>query len=776
MSESGNLDNVILQQTIPSETKLNRAEGKIIRIDTATGEILYKKPLFSFLRRVRYYFVFSQTGATLETGCTVNDFSTDQAITINIKYEVKCRTGSEETIVKALYKGTSPDVVLNELIETWVTDFTGDKKNTGGNPVLNFFSYRERLKRTLTEKILKKVGLEAEFALTLKNESELKIHQLKTEYFPVRVKDYSNELKIKLDIGMGIHRENRIHAVLNSTKIPELEQILKETIYHFILEEVTLHQYLYALNTSVKSRLSRALDTELNKKGRRISWLNLETDETAEIPEQSRRIHHTTKCDIKDYSKKVEINHKLLMQLEDIGKYKSVTHSGDREEYIKKKLAAITQSILFDKKYIEILLDFDGDEEKQEILNKIKEGMQEYLASIGYTVKHLIVEPDVEPLKFKRDGFRVEIEGAEFATLDSRVKIKLNIAASGKLKDLKKISKYITPEKDLKKEIKHVIREETRRIMHGIDPEDFYMPRAPHDDTVAMRLVTNLKDKLNAVFHTEDVLVTIKTAETELINRLEKLKTESPYTFETTIFPQRGAGKQESVKIEVEFLIRGVSKGGWYAFISRNLSHKEELARIWATLEKDIKEKFQKVPAEILMSSDVKEWKKLAEIARLCHTKIAVIFGVEITISGLNRQATRLEKAHQEILDIQIDSQKTKELEMLELKDQADMTDLEYLLDKRTGMLDPDLFEEDDLDQIDGQIEKISNKSAYPSQAGQKILKASTPESADDFNINEFAEELKDDTMPPGAQQGKPLEKIKDKKNEKKIENEESSE
>jgi len=755
MSQVFELDNVIRLVKDTKECKDSLHGGKIIRIDINKGEILYTKKLFDFNRNIRYYWVSNYNRAENVTECSIKDFSTGKDINIKIKYEVNCQPGNEEKVVLALYKGSNPGAALNELLEGWIRDSTDEIRQRGGNPVLDFFNYSQGLKDALREKVYRCVGLNSDFLLTLKYEDDLKTSTINSNYFPVRVKDYDGELNLKFETGLAVNQKSKIYAILNYTRLPEIEGLLTECIKKSVLESISLHSFIYDLNGSVKQKLTGILNDALSDKGRQIAWINFETSISSTFPAQTRKINHQVTCDIKTHSCKMEIHHKLLIQLEDLGKYKSEKISGDLDELVREKLDVFTQNILFDKTYVDILLDFEQEEDRQEILTKIKKGMQDFLGSIGYSVKHLMVEPNEEPIILKRDGFLVEMEDEDFPTHDSRVNVSLTVVARGKLKDLRKIAKYIIPGKDIKENMKQAMREEIQKQMHEVDPEEFYMPvNFPDREPVVERLRHIVKEKLEETFYAEEVFVTIKPVKNDLIERFQELKNGSPYLFEIEVLPQLDSGHAEEVAFEVEFLVVNVNKDGWQPFLFRKFdSPKEEIEKIKQTLALDLTEKFQNVPAAILLGNDMEMKKELLKVARYSHSKIAAIFGLDVFISLISRKATKLEEANLEVRYKQIDVQKEKEKAMIHINKDADLRDLKWLRSKKSELIDPDCPDGEALEEVNQRITEIRNTSAHPENAGQNLLMPAKKDAESKWSFDQFEDEFANKALAPGKEQ-----------------------
>lgn len=749
MSQVYELDNVI---RLVKDAEVNTGDlhgGKVIRLDANKDEILYKRVFITFNRNIRYYWVSTYNRAESSTECPVKDFSTDKSIVIKMKYEASCPPGNEEKAVLALYKGSNPGATLNDLLNSWVRDFTDDIRRSKNRPVLDFYNYYRELKGTLVEKAARYTGLAIDFLMTLKHEDQLKPEKIASANFPVRIDECEGELNLKYDAGVAVDPKRKIDAILNYDRLHELEKLITRSIQEYVLAHIPLHDFIYHLKDSVKQRLTDMLNDVLQDHGRKIAWLNLDADEAKQPGPETQNIHHMVKCDIKSQDYTIDIHHKLLVQLEDYGKYKKYQtesrSTDDLEKLIKIKLNDITQGVLYDKTYVDILLDFEKEEDNQVILKDIKRDMQQFLISIGYSVKHLMVEPDVEIFVLKRDGFHLVVPEQDYSTRDTRVKIRFEVVARGRLKELKKIQRYIVPNKDVKKEMIDVISNVVQAKMHEIEPEEFYMPdNFPGCELVEGRLRNAIIGKLEEVFYTEDVFVTIKPAENDLIERFQKLKQDSPYLFDIEIFSQLGGGHKEKVLYDIEFYIVNVHKHGWQPFLLRKYgSHEEEVAKIIETLGRDIKDKFQSLPAYVLLGNDMEVKRQLVSTARLSHSKIAVMFGLDIEITLVTRRETELEKANYEVRMEQIEQQKEKEKKMIEIVTEADLDDLQKLRDKKSELIDPDCPDDDALQEVDQRITDLIGKSAHAENAGQNLLKPGETIDENKWSFEMFQDEFK---------------------------------
>jgi hypothetical protein len=751
MSQVLKLDNVIrLIKKVKDIDSLKMKDAKLVRLDADKEVILEKKPLITIGRDLKYYWISHKNRGKNDTESKVEDFSSGKSVVIKIKYEVRCKKGNEEKAALALFKGNNPGAALNEFIDDHVQDYADSKRKEGVNPVMDYFKFKNDLKEHLGKKVLEDVGLTAEFNLKLKYEDELKEFAIHSDYFPVRVKDCDDELSLKFETGLGILEKNKIHAILNYTELDKLESALRRQIKEFVLEKVLLHDFVYNLNKEVRTRINPVLNKVIADKGREISWITFHTNRDSKHPPQSLQISHLSKCSIKDYKERIEVGHKLLMALEDIGKYRAADISEDLEDWVKEKLDGVAGNVLFEKRYVDILLDFDQKEEHREIFRNIVKEMKKIADSIGYTIKHLIVDPDLEPLKIKRDGFNVEDKEYSYATHDNRVDIKLGIVATGRIKDLGEISKLLIPGESLQEEMRQAIRLEVQKEMHEVYPEEFYMPSDfSENEPVELRLRKGITEKLKGEFSATAVVVVIKVLETDLIIRAKELISGSPYRFEIDVLPHRGGGHREVIEFDVEYLIKNVNKSSWQTFLLREKkSTEEEIEEINATLAKDIIAKFQKIPADVLLTTSVGQSNQLLDVARLSHSKVEKVFGLEVYISLLSRKATILEQTNLQILEKQVEAQYEKEVGMIKIRDDADLENLKYLQEKKKELLDPDFIDDEAREEIEKEIKKLGAKSAHPSEKGKSLLKPDHSQPGDDWSFDQFTDEFKDEGPP----------------------------
>lgn len=405
MSQIYHLDQVIQRLQSLTLPKIDSAIEKIVIIDAKKGKILLKEPWMRLGRDLRRYLVSTQNTAEWKTDCEIKDVSTEEPITINISCKAHCELKNEDKLVLALSKGDNPDITLNELIKKWIREFKDNREKEGIAFIQEYFKQREELRKYIKNKAHEEVGLHLTvLRLSLWLEDELKPLPISSEdFFPVRVRDYNDELSLRFKTELRIDEENKIKAILHYNQLPELKTLIEEQIQKFLLENCILHEFCYELNSSIRQKLVEVLHEILKSKGRKIAFLFLESAGIPPLPESFLSIERDVKCKInKESPTPITVKHSLLMDLNNVGKY-IAANIDNLEDWVEDKLNQITQKILFERTYVDILLDFEPDKDK------IKQEMQKEAQNIGYSVMQLIVVPDLEPIKWKNEGFKIRV-------------------------------------------------------------------------------------------------------------------------------------------------------------------------------------------------------------------------------------------------------------------------------------------------------------------------------------------------------------------------------
>jgi hypothetical protein len=690
MSQRNNLSNVIrLESNYIDARRVLRKNQKITIIDVNTGKIYDKNPVIKIGKNLKYYIISTSSEAKgIIDGYCIKNSKREQSLELIIHYEVSCSIENETKIVEALHKDIHPQNAFETLIVKFVDNFMRNLRKENKDVVQEFVDYKEDLQKNLEEETFNRIGLNADFDLTLKNKDKIsKIISKKSIFFPVRVKDCDEELNIKFDIDLSLDEDNEINAIIHYSEIFELENYIQTKIENFILNKVNLHKFIFNLNNTVKDELRKELDSLLAKKGRKIARFKLKynkADFKFDIPKEFIKFDIPVFSEIQDYTKKIEIKHLLQLQLDDIAKYIKMVKNKNLEGWIKEHLENITSKILFSYKYVKILTDFSKDKKNRIILNDIKTEIEEIIEQSGYSVQYIMVDPNLKPLKLKSDGFRIN-EEASFKTFDNTVPVKLNIVITGTITDLTKIIPNLTPETKIENEIWKSVRIEIENEMHKVDPERFYMPFNFEDfnevDTIEERLRKSVSKKLKEKFSVdENHEIVIKTLDTKISDRFKALKNGNPYYLDVEVITMNS----QKLVFRIRFNIERVAKEGWNTFLSKKFeSNIEEIERIKETLSEDIESRLKSISSGDLSHGDYETKDLISEVIQRSEDLIIEIFGLKMEITFLRRDETHAEKTKRELINEDINNQKEYHSNVMK-KDKETKTEIHRKISEET--------------------------------------------------------------------------------------------
>jgi len=474
---------------------------------------------------------------------------------------------------------------------------------------------------------------------------------------------------------LDIHPERKIQAVLRRGKASELEDKVRETTRSFMLERVSVHDFHFNLAEGIHDRLKATLEDVLAEEGRLVTHLVLEPVGLPAV-EQNLTHDHLVRCKIKDPPTEVELRNSLLLDLEDLGRWR---RSGfdDLEDWCERVLAPIAREQLFEKSYVDLLLDFSETEAA------IKELVRQKASEVGYSVHHHVVLPALDPLELPK-GFDVET-GGEFATQDSRIKVGLNVVVHGAIPDLRKIEQHLRPGVDVKEKIKRAVFDVTERMMHGIHPERFYM-RFLHTDVEGEQPVEEeireaIRQELESSFAVHEPRIILKLTDTPLTNRITGLcKGYHSLEFSCTALP--GGGADEEVPYVVRFEVLGVQD--WFTFYSKGYeSLEEEVEAIREILAEALKGDLGTVTQEQLQYRDIKGKVIVSQhIFTRALERVNEVFGLMIRIITMRRRLSVQERALRSVHALYAGKYAKAEIEGLEKKLSRRLDEYDRLVDR----------------------------------------------------------------------------------------------
>ncbi|HKH43969.1 MAG TPA: hypothetical protein VKM72_04820 [Thermoanaerobaculia bacterium] len=640
MSQVCPLDSLIRRLDPASLPDRPEPDERLVVFDARKGQTLSKKPIVTIGRDIRYYLVSTRARKVEVSGpiCKLKSRTTGLTLEITVAYEARCEPGNEERLVQALWRKEHPAAALDDLLTRWVEELSLAPEHAAQDLCIDFSVFELELRALLTRRAAQEAGLVLEPTLRPLLEDKLETLRLHTDFFPIRVRDFDEEANIKLTTDVAVDPENRIRALLSYRQLHQIETTVKEVVCRTLADEITLHQLCYETKTRARELLVAAINQRLHAEGRKITFLQLDSPLFEQLPPKLRELSYTATCNSRDHQG-IRVEHQLQILLQDLGSFRT-SRVGDLERWTEQRLQLFTQELLFDRSYVHLLLDFGCDEKE------IKSRMQEELAAIGCAVKQLIVIPDLEPLTW-RHGIQLDKNENSYLTHDSRVEVRLNVVVKGKIVKLEdeRLASYLRPESRLLEDIREVIDKETQHIMHGIDPERFYMRFQYTSQDGEQPVRTVIEDRVKAAlverFVIEDISVIAKPLETDLTKRLSKLL-EGPHSLEVSCFPLNDPSQGEQVIYRIDFNVEGVHEHGWYTFCAKSFpSFDEELARIREVMAQDIRSKIELAPREYRQFNDLGVLRQIEKVIHeSAQRKVVEAFGLCVSVVTVTRKAT----------------------------------------------------------------------------------------------------------------------------------------
>lgn len=707
MSQTRSLDVVI--RKVEAGTRPNSSAEKIVVINHKKKKAMDRDSIFDRLLGDLSYYLVSNTDDSENVAkyyvsvFNIEDIENDRSVGLSISYWASCDPGNEKKVAEALCEGEHPGAALEKIIKKYIGAVIDHNE---AKFIDSFFNERASLQNKISSRAQAELGLNLTVKLNLDGE-EIALRPLKidTRFFPVRVKDFDEEQSLQVICELPVNEDNKIYAIAFRHRAVMLESVVKEVVRGFLGNQVSLEVFCTELNEkSVIPELTKRLNERLYREGRRVGFISLKTQLG---PEPSFFPHeHEIVYQIQEYPEPVKIKNKVIMIRRDIARYKA-KKSPELGDWINDRLGRIIPDLLFDKKYIDLLLRF------QPLEREIKDALVREAETIGYSVKQLITVPDLRQLTWL-DNFTLESEGS-FETKLSKFYVELGLVIVAKIRNLQDIEDRLNQQQYVPQLMKDAALNVTRQYLHNVEPERFYMRfnfsdpiDYPGEVPVEKELITKITEMLEREFHAEVIEVIPKIARNEIIRRWEELQaTISEFEFEVT--PFRGG---EPVLFKGDFQVEAIDSKGWAKFQQR----KFDLNDIRRYLESHIRSKLKAISSEELVYKGLKHQKELEEaIRKLAGRCVREKFGLVVSVDNIDREHTKIEIAtNQELVDRSLDElekaghfrESGKEADIA--INRAKQEQLNKLLEQKIA-LTGQIGVEDELQELEQKIDAIRN-------------------------------------------------------------------
>ncbi len=732
-------------------------------------KLLPKKPFITLGKEIHYYLISTKKKVVVnDLFCNISGVGFK--LNLLLQYAVKCR--DTEKTAKVLCGYANLQERLDDLIKSTIDQYIKNQSIKDKEFALRFYEHQENLEQFIAFEADSKWGLNLTITAKPENEKHLKPILINSNSgsssgWDVRVKDYEKRLNLSLECQIGIDEENREKAILHLNIEKELRAIIKKITLDYFINEVSLQVFKEKLKSSVKEELIQRINEKCSVYGRRVTFMNLSTTDSALQPSEYPIITYLVKCRIAEYTDTIEVNNEVLISLEDIGLFRT-SDVDDLEDYIKKLLDRIVQDHLFDKTYLEVVLELE--EPKQQIINEVKEELQK----IGYSVKHHMVVPNLPPLELK-NGFKIKREKI-FVTNDSRVPVNIEISINGRILDLlnENVKTIIESQGNVQDTIyqkaENIIENQINELNPNVVFMYFNVPEKPDQKSVDQLLKEKIREEFQH-FKIVNLNISLKLLENEITRHVSKLihtiTSSELNSFKVELVPLRGEEHVERVIFETEYKIIGVHPDGWFTYQTNAINNdkvnaEKQVEAINKTMKRGISEILETFPIDVLRYGEVTVLEKIKKIINVkINQLVAKAYGLNIEVLTFRREATLWEQdrlaTNAETAREHFDNNR----KAAAIANKSRLKELETLYKNKEELLESDIEAvADELAEIDKKINEITDQvPTYQIGQKKKVQKQLTePHKSDEFSFEDYLDNYTDPS--------KQIEESKTKKDE----------
>jgi hypothetical protein len=511
----------------------------------------------------------------------VKDIANNRRLDISIAYRASYDPLDREKVAQQLFTTGKPlKDEIDKKLKYWVN---AHLRGSEGEFIDLYLERVTKLEQDLVNIARAETGIQLDLNITLNK-------QVKTIIIPsrenkVRVSDSDEELDLTIQTELLVIDPIKasyldINGDIKWGEI-QLVNLLMFEIKKYLQENTKVTEFYYELKDKVRNNLVNYLNKKLADKGRKISYLHLDSKiaNSSPAPQELIEIQYLVECKVQNYPKLIPVENTLQMLPQDVKRYISA-QSPNLPVWVESKLEKIIKPLLLAKKYIDILSEFET------VSNQIRQEMGKEAESIGYKIEHIVSIPRLAHLDLKTD-FEIQNKNEEFSTNAANIKVKLTTIVNARFDDFKGVEQYLDRDVNkIKEEMQKVVNAATREVLHQILPESFYMyfysGTTGKGESVEEKLQERIATALTNRFGVVVIGVTPKTEETNIIEYLQKLIGITDNKFECTIDSTTGA---ESATLNGSFKIVRIEDGYWNTFQSVFLSTQQSQQRLWNELK-----------------------------------------------------------------------------------------------------------------------------------------------------------------------------------------------
>jgi hypothetical protein len=467
--------NPVVKKIDKSDRRSAEAEGFVVEDPSGSffDTLLKEKTYYRVARRGRdsgtanFAFTFDQH-AVVENWRLSIDFKSTVAF---------CGRAPEDArqLVDRLKAAQNFDEGLENRIREWIDEFVAQHRLTRDQFISRFLSRDQTgaLKAFLSEQARRNLFLEF-LAIDLTIHGHLLVPDVETipasPPLNVSLHDYGKELELQLTTDLR-RIEGDVRPYLGLLEGAALRLRIREAVKDVLRSEISLQQWQFELQTTVRAKVEEAVRTVAETVGRKPDRLVIGVAEEA-----IGGVRAQIECDpIKEefqktgYPDPVEVSLSGRLVLENLGKL--VASEVDPKgvlAWMHQMVQDTANAILLNEAYVKL---FDSFESKTA---RMKEGLIQAAAGIGYKLCDPTIRTNLD-FEILRDGIIFIAKERKFPLKVPECEVVLDIEARMLIEDRVALSKLFESRVGIKEKIFSVITEAVAAELRQVFPDQFYL-------------------------------------------------------------------------------------------------------------------------------------------------------------------------------------------------------------------------------------------------------------------------------------------------------------
>jgi hypothetical protein len=580
----------------------------------------------------KYFLVALGTSGRVAHGQTqviyLSDLENGRALSLKVNYSASCVSNQEDRVAEALFDGPSPSAVFHALIKSWMHDYISQSPAAFIN---DYFRQRESLVAHIANRALTDVGLTLNAELSLCGGPPQPQISIGPTSFTVAFLDHNGPYTLRLSAELSLDGPNNINAFVYDPSREKQDELMQSAISHY-LASIPAQEFLSQLKTGeLETKLRSDLNEKLRPFGRLVEGFSL--DPEIGLPEEFSDAVDEIQQQVFDNTQPLLITSIAKMTCQNYARYLD-SGSPEIRSWLLQSTKSLVSSMLFSRRYIEILFEFDVI--SAELIDRLKS----MATMIGYELHQSLSLPGSE-ISQLLERFTIRTETLFESNIEG-LHVKLQTVVTVRPKQLDRIREHLKSKDSLQQLIEPRIIAEIAKILRQVHPADFYNRfRFPegNDPALAAVLTANITTLLDKEFDCEVSTIHFEPIDTEFSSWLTKLRGAS-LNFEAKI-NSLTASEPDPISFQGLCKIEALDPTAW----KRLHTLKIDLTAVKEQMIENLESNLETRAAVSLTYLDEAEASKVKiEIGQLISDYMLTQFGLLVSVNNLRRKLTLLEE------------------------------------------------------------------------------------------------------------------------------------